>query len=122
MKWFALQWRHNKGDGVSNNQWLDCLLNRLLRRRWKKTSKLRVTGLWDGNSPMTGEFLAQRPRNAESVSIWWRHHVLRVASHYYQFDLPRLIFPYETDTNGQIFVQISKQLDISDDINVSTMW
>ena len=29
------------------------------RRRSKKTSKLRVTGLCDGNSPVT---------------IWWRHH------------------------------------------------
>ena len=26
----------------------------------KKTSKLRVTGLCDGNSPVTGEFPAQR--------------------------------------------------------------
>ena len=31
------------------------------RRRWKKTSKLRVTGLCEGNSPVTGEFPAQRP-------------------------------------------------------------
>ena len=34
----------------------DCLLNRLFRRIPKKTSKLRVTGLCAGNSPMTGEF------------------------------------------------------------------
>ena len=27
------------------------------RHRWKKTSKLRVTGLCDGNSPVTGEFM-----------------------------------------------------------------
>ena len=30
------------------------------RRRSKKTSKLRVTGLCEGNSPVTGEFPAQR--------------------------------------------------------------
>ena len=40
----------------------------------KKTSKLRVTGFCEGNSPLTGEFPAQRGRNAENVSIWWRHH------------------------------------------------
>ena len=40
----------------------------------RKTSKLRVTGLCEGNSPMTGDFPAQRDRNAENVSIWWRHH------------------------------------------------
>ena len=45
------------------------------RRRSKKTSKLRVTGLCEGNSPVTGEFPAQRASNAENVSIWWRHHV-----------------------------------------------
>ena len=27
-----------------------------------------------GNSPVTGEFLAQMACNAENVSIWWRHH------------------------------------------------
>ena len=47
-----LQWRHNERDGVSNHQRLDCLLNRLLRYRSKKTSKLRVTGLCEGNSPV----------------------------------------------------------------------
>ena len=40
-----LQWRHNKGNGVSNHRCLDCLLNRLFRRRSKKTSKLRVASL-----------------------------------------------------------------------------
>ena len=41
-----------------------------------KTLKLRVTGLCEGNSPVTSEFPAQRASNAENVSIWWRHHVL----------------------------------------------
>ena len=44
------------------------------RRRSKKPLKLRVTGLCEGNSPVTGEFPAQRASNAENVSIWWRHH------------------------------------------------
>ena len=52
-----------------------CLLKRLFRRRSKKTSKFRFTGLCGGNSPVTGEFPAQRASNAENVSIWWRHHV-----------------------------------------------
>ena len=45
----------------------------LFRRRSKKTSKLRVTGLCAGNSPVTGEFPAQMVSNAENDSIWWRH-------------------------------------------------
>ena len=67
----TLQWRHNGRDGVSNHQPHDCLLNRLFRRRSKKTSKLRVTGLCAGNSPGTGEFSAQMASCAENVSIWW---------------------------------------------------
>ena len=47
---------------------------RLFRHRSKNTSKLHVTGLSAGNSPATGEFPAQMARNAENVSIWWRHH------------------------------------------------
>ena len=69
-----LQWCHNERDGVSNHQPHDCLLNRLLRHRSKKTSKLRVTGVYDGNSPVTGEFPAQRASNVDNVSIWWPHH------------------------------------------------
>ena len=69
-----LQWRHNAHDSVSNHQPRDCLLNRLTKRRSKKTSKLRVTGLCAENSPGTGEFPAQMASNAENVSIWWRHH------------------------------------------------
>ena len=70
----TLQWRHNEHGGVSNHQCFDCLLNRLFRHRSKKTSKLRVTGFCEGNSPVTGEFPAQRASNAENVSIGWRHH------------------------------------------------
>ena len=47
------------------------------RRRSKKTSKLPVTGLCEGNSPVTGEFPTQRASSAENVSIWWRHHAIR---------------------------------------------
>ena len=46
-----LRWRHNDHAGVSNHQPHGCLLNRLFRRKSKKTSTLRVTGLCAGNSP-----------------------------------------------------------------------
>ena len=48
-----LQWNHNERDGVSNHQSCDGLLSRLFGHRSKKTSKLRVTGLCEGNSPVT---------------------------------------------------------------------
>ena len=44
----TLQRRHNGHDSVSNHQPHDSLLNRLFRRRSKKKSKLRVTGLCAG--------------------------------------------------------------------------
>ena len=47
----SFQWRHNDHDGVSNHQPHGCLLKRLYMRWSKKTSKLRVTGLCEGNSP-----------------------------------------------------------------------
>ena len=70
---FTLRWNHNERNGVSNHQPHDCLLNRLFRRRSKKTSKLRVPGLCDGNSPGPP---TQRASYVENVSIWWHHHVI----------------------------------------------
>ena len=67
-------WWHHHALNLSG-----CLLKRLFRRRSKKTSKLRVTGLFEGNSPVTGEFPAQRVNNAENVSIWWHHHALNLS-------------------------------------------
>ena len=71
-----LLWHNNGRGSVSNHQPHDCLLNRLFRRRSRKTPKLRVTGLCAGNSTGTGGFPAQMATNAENVSIWWRHHAL----------------------------------------------
>ena len=68
--WCPLQCRHNGRDSVSNHQPQDCLLNRLFRRRSKKISKLRVTGVCAGNSPVTGEFPAQMASNAENFSTY----------------------------------------------------
>ena len=66
---WTLQWR-NERNGVSNHWGHDCLLNILFRRRSKKTPKLRVTSLGEGNSPVTGEFPAQRAR----VTRKWFHY------------------------------------------------
>ena len=68
-----LQWCHNERNGISNHQPHDCLLSHLFGRRSKKTSKLFVTVLCAGNSPVTSEFPTQMASNAEIVSIWWRH-------------------------------------------------
>ena len=38
----------------------------------RKHRKPCVTGLYAGNSPVTGEFFAQKSSNAENVSIWWK--------------------------------------------------
>ena len=43
------------------------------RRSSKKTSKLRVAGFFEVNSPVTGKFRAQRSSYSANVSIWWRH-------------------------------------------------
>ena len=74
-----LVWDSHKSDviiGVSNHQPQLGLLNCAFRRRSKGTSKLRVTGLCAGKSPVNGEFLAQMASYAEKLSIWWRHHAL----------------------------------------------
>ena len=60
----ALQWSHNGCDGVSNHQHRQCLLNRLFRRRSKKTPKLRVTGLY-----RSGEFPAQVASNTKKIKF-----------------------------------------------------
>ena len=66
----SLRWRHNEHNDVSNHQPHDCLLKRSLRWRPKEKSRLRVTGLCAGNSPVTGEFPAQMASNVKNVSIW----------------------------------------------------
>ena len=69
----TLQWRHNGCDSVSNHHPPDCLLNRWFRRRSKRTSKLRVTGLCAGNSPGVGEFPAQLASNASKAFVRGLH-------------------------------------------------
>ena len=59
---FALRWRDNERDGVSNHQPHDFLSNVYSGADQSKYS------------PFTGEFPAQRASNVETVSIWWHHH------------------------------------------------
>ena len=67
-------WRHNEHDGVSNTS-LPIVYSTVYSGADKKNpSKLHVTGLCEGNSPVIGEFPAQRASNVENVSISWRHH------------------------------------------------
>ena len=61
-------------SAMANHQPHYCLLNHLFRFRSKKTSKLHITGLCEGNSLVTGEFPTQMASNEENVSIWWHHH------------------------------------------------
>ena len=77
---FTLQWRHNERHGISYHGRLDWLLNHLLRCISKKTSKLWVIGL-----KLWAEFTCNRwiphwkDRNAENISIWWRHHAIYIS-------------------------------------------
>ena len=89
----TLQWRHNERDGVSNHQPHDCFSTVYSRRRSKKTSKLRVTGLCEGNSPDTSKFPSQRASNADNASIWWRHHVKFVPDIHHVMRMWPLFFP-----------------------------
>ena len=46
----------------------------------KNPLKPRVTGLCQGNPPVTGGFPTQRDSNTENVSIRWRHYEYRFSS------------------------------------------
>ena len=82
-----IQWRHNERNDIANHQPHDCLLNCLFRRRSKKTSKLRVTGLCEGNSPVTGEFPAQKCQQRgkclhfDGVIMHWHLYSTATVSH-----------------------------------------
>ena len=70
-----LLWRHN-GVMASQITSLMIVYSIFIQAQIKETSKLCVTGLCAGNSPVTGDFYAQMASNAENVSISWRHHGL----------------------------------------------
>ena len=85
----SLWWRHNGHDGVSNHRRLDYVLNRLFRCKSKKTSKLHVTGLCVGNSPVTDECPAQRPVTQEifpfdDVIMYFENLMSKIVGHFVQ--------------------------------------
>ena len=66
-----IQCSHKERNGVSNHRHLDLystVCSGADQRKHQSTACL-----CKGNSPVTGEFPAQRVNNAENVSIWWRH-------------------------------------------------
>ena len=68
----VITWRHNGHDGASNHQPHDCLP--IIQAQIKESIKATCHWpLW-GDSPVAGEFPSTKASNAESVSIWWRHH------------------------------------------------
>ena len=64
---------HHKSGGVSNHQPHDCLLNRLFRRRSKKTSKLRVTGLCVGIPRTNGQPVTRKMFPFDDVIMLFMH-------------------------------------------------
>ena len=74
----SLQWRHNERGGVSNHRRRDCFPNHMFKRRSKKTPKLRVTGLCEGNPPVAGGFPHKGPVTRKmlpvDVIMWSKFH------------------------------------------------
>ena len=89
-----LHWRNNYHDSVSNHQTHACLLNRLFRRRSKKTSKLCVAGHCAGNSPGPVNSPHKWPVTRKMfpfddviMQLWTTHHItepcdFRLSLHY----------------------------------------
>ena len=61
----TLRLGHKGNYGVSSDQPHNCLPNRLFRFKWMKTPTLCVTGLCEGNSPVTSEFPTQKVSQPE---------------------------------------------------------
>ena len=71
-KFQELFMKFNDFSMILKQIWISMIFQEL----WEPwTSKLHVTGLWAGNSPVTGEFPAQMASNVENVSIWWHHDI-----------------------------------------------
>ena len=88
MRYNPLPWRHNERNGDSNHQPHGGLLNRLFRRISKKTTKLRVTALCEGNSPVIDEFPAQKANKQRFLTPGhqgWNdlHSLCRIGMEYY---------------------------------------
>ena len=80
---WSLQWRHNGRNSLLKSPASPLFTQPFIQVQIKETSKLCITGLCAGNSPVTGEFPAQTASNAENVSIWWRQHVASSETWYF---------------------------------------
>ena len=69
-----LQWRHNEREGISNHPRDDCLLSRWFRCRSKKISKIRVTGLCAGKSPVNSPYKGSVTRKMSPFDDVIMHH------------------------------------------------
>ena len=65
----SLQWRlvtvavsQSPATGLSFTGW-----------HQRKYQKVHITGLCEGNTPVTGGFPSQRTSNTENTFMWWRH-------------------------------------------------
>ena len=86
----------NERDGVSNYRRFHCLLNCWFMRRSKKTSKLRVTGLCTGNSPVAGEFPAQKASNGKMwLRIIFYQNRARAFCRYFSTNMPQFHFYFQ---------------------------
>ena len=84
-------WRDIAVDGMHYDDvtWTTCSLKssviqsfveQLMWTHVKETSKSTLLTCCEENSPVAGEFPAQRTIYAEKASIWWRHHGFNVKS------------------------------------------
>ena len=72
-RFYSLQWHHNIWAMASQITGVSIGYSTIVQAHIKEhIIAPRHWPLWE-NSPFTGEFSAQRTRNAEIISIWWRH-------------------------------------------------
>ena len=77
----SLQWRHHDHDGVSIHQPHGCFIQSFIQTQIKEN--IKAPRHWS----LCGEFTGDRTRAsyAESVSIWWRHHVMTLTKAFSEF-------------------------------------
>ena len=88
-----VMWLHRSGSTLAQVHYTDVIMSAMASQITSLTTvysnvhsgadqrKHQTPRHWPlcGNSPVTGEFPAQKASNAKNVSIWWRHHVWLVA-------------------------------------------
>ena len=82
---YTLQWCQNERQGVSCHRRLDWLIKPLFRRRSKKISKLRITGLCEENPPGNSDSSRKGPVTQKMFPFdgvvmtsdisWWRNDI-----------------------------------------------